>query len=259
MENAFLAEFPPGVPENTAWDVILREEHWRYLLGKWRQNGQPIFNFAPELLAALADTDVDGMPVQNLRVPYDTLYIALPPSQFLPDYHPEWVIDGLYIEAETCLADTLRSAPRPLAEIITESTKLWRDLERLPGAFEQLRKHNPDDFRDLDTYLADQIKENAAAQQLYDRYLADPDAVMDELAAKHDDPKLKEWHPYWMICVDFTFRRRDHAPTPLSLADLLYQPTLRANYDFVSHRNTVADGIERNRPGPRRMALRRRA
>jgi hypothetical protein len=33
----------------------------------------------------------------------------------------------------------------------------------------------------------------------------------------------------------------------LSLADLMGQPTLRAHYDFVSHRETVSESIERNR------------
>jgi hypothetical protein len=157
------------------------------------------------------------------------------------------VIDGLYIEAETCLADTLRAAPRSSTEIIEEATKFWRDFERIPGAIEQLHKNNPDDFRDFDTYLADQLNKNSSEKQLFERYIADPDAVMDELAARHNDPASREWYPYWMFCVDFTFRRRDHAPSPLTLTDLFGQPTLRANYDFDSHRNTVADGIERNR------------
>lgn len=247
LEDAFLAEFPPGVPDNTAWEVILREERWRHLLDKWRRDGQPIFSFAPDLVAALSDTDVDQMPIQNLRVPYDLLFIGLPPGHFLPDYHSDWVIDGLYLEADACLADTLRSAPRPPAEVIAEARELWDDLERRPGALDKLRERNADDFRDYETYVTDRLRENAAAQQLYDRYLADPDAVMDELAARTDDPNLREWHPYWMVTAEFTFRRRDHAPAPLSLAELFSQPTLRANYDFVSHRDTVADGIERNR------------
>lgn len=247
MEDAFLAEFPAGVAENTAWEVILRESNWRYLLDRWRKNGQPIFDFAPDLLAMLADTDVDGMPVQNLRAPYNIFYIALPPGHFLPDYHPEWVIDGLYIEAETCLADTLQQAPRAPHEIIAEANEHRRLLESRPDVLEMMRKHDPDYLKDFATYLADRLRENAAAQQIYERYLADPDTVMDELAVKTDEPNSREWHPYWMVCVDFTFRRRDHAPAPLSLAELFHQPTLRANYDFLSHRDTVADGIERNR------------
>jgi hypothetical protein len=58
-EDAFLAEFPRGVPERTAREVILR---WRSELKNWRHDGQQIFEFAPDLLAMLADTDVNELP-----------------------------------------------------------------------------------------------------------------------------------------------------------------------------------------------------
>ncbi|MBB4015043.1 hypothetical protein GGR16_000049 [Chelatococcus caeni] len=246
-EDAFLADFPQSVPEKTAWEVILREENWRSVLRNWRHDGQQIFEFAPDLLAMLADTDVNELPVQNLRMPYDTFYVALAPGHFLPDYNRDWVVDGFYVTAEMCLVDSLRLRPRPPNELIAEQRKQWSDLERIPGALESLRKGNSGSFTSFDSYIAKLLADNAAAQQLYDRYLLDPDAVMDEIAAKVDIRGSGEWRSYLMFTVDFTFRRRDHAPVSLSLTDLLEQPTLRAHYDFVSHRNTVTDGIERGR------------
>lgn len=59
----------------------------------------------------LADTDVDELPVQNLRMPYNTFYVALTPGHFLPDYNRDWVVDGFYVTAETCLVDSLRLIP----------------------------------------------------------------------------------------------------------------------------------------------------
>ena len=73
-EDAFLADFPQGVSERAAWEVILREENWDTILGSWRRNGQQVFQFSPDLMAMLADTDVNELPVQNLRMPYDTFY-----------------------------------------------------------------------------------------------------------------------------------------------------------------------------------------
>lgn len=247
VEDGFLAEFPQGVPERTAWEVILREENWGSVLQSWRRHGQQIFQFAPDLLAMLADTDVDEMPVQNLRMPYDTFYIALPPGHFLPDYSRDWLVDGFYITAEICLVDSLRLRPRPPHELIAEQRKQWSDLERIPGALERLRKGNSDSFASFDSYITKLLAENAAAQQIYDRYLRDPDAVMDEIASKVDVGGSGEWRSYLMFSVDFTFCRRDHSPVPLAFTDLLEQPTLRASYDFVSHRDKVADGIERGR------------
>ena len=247
LEDRFLSEFPQGVPERTAWEVILREENWGSVLQSWRRHGQQIFEFAPDLLAMLADTDVNEMPVQNLRMPYDTFYIALPPEHFLPDYNRDWVVDGFYITAETCLVDSLRLRPRPPNELIAEQRKQWSDLEQIPGALESLRKGGSDSFASFESYITKLLADNAAAHQLYDRYLRDPDAVMDEIASRVDVRGSGEWRSYLMFSVDFTFRRRDHAPVPLSFVDLLEQPTLRASYDFVSHRNTVADGIERGR------------
>lgn len=127
-EDAFLADFPQGVPERTAWEVILREENWRSVLRSWRHDGQQIFEFAPDLLAMLADTDVNELPVQNLRMPYDTFYVALAPGHFLPDYNRDWVVDGFYITAEMCLVDSLRLRPRPPNELIAEQRKQWRIL-----------------------------------------------------------------------------------------------------------------------------------
>jgi hypothetical protein len=252
MEDAFIADSPDGVPEKTAWEVILREENWRSVLRSWRRSGQQIFDFAPDLLAMLADTDVNEMPVQNLRMPYDTFYIALPSGHFLADYNRDWVVDGLYVTAETCLADSLRLTPRPPSELIAEQRKQWSDLERIPGAVERLREGDSDSFSTFDSYISKLLAQNAAAQDLYDRYIRDPDAVMDEIASKVDVPGSGEWRSYLMFTVDFTFSRRDHAPSPLSFAELLNQPTLRASYDFVSHRNAVADGIEcgRRSAGP---------
>lgn len=217
------------------------------MLRNWRHDGQQIFEFAPDLLAMLADTDVNELPVQNLRMPYDTFYVALAPGHFLPDHNRGWVVDGFYVTAEVCLVDSLRLRPRPPNELIAEQRKQWADLERIPGPLESLRKGGSESFASFDSCMAKLLAENAAAQQLYDRYLLDPDAVMDEIAAKVDIRGSGEWRSYLMFTVDFTFLRRDHAPASLTLTDLLGQPTLRAHYDFVSHRNTVADGIERGR------------
>lgn len=247
MEDAFLAEFPEGTAERTAWEVILREEHWRSCHDSWRGRGKHIFDFAPDLMATLAHTDVDAMPIQNLRMPYDSFYIALPPGQFLPDYNADWVIDGLYVTAEVCLVDSLRLRPRPANELIAEQRAIWSNLERIPGALDTLRSGDPDSFASFNSFIAKLLSENAAAQRFYDRYLLDPDAVMDEIASKVETPGSGEWRSYLMFGVDFTFRRRDHLPVPLSLTELLSLPTLRAYYDFVSHRDRVANAIERGR------------
>ena len=186
-EDAFLADFPQGVPERTAWEAILREEHWRSVLRNWRHDGQQIFEFAPDLLAMLADTDVDELPIQNLRMPYDTFYVALAPEHFLPDYNRDWDIDGFYVTAEICLVDSLRMKPRPPNELIAEQRKQWADLERIPGALESLRKDDSESLASFDSYIAKLLAENTAAQQLYDRYLPDPDAGVDGIAEKVDN------------------------------------------------------------------------
>jgi hypothetical protein len=66
--------------------------------GRYVQAGRQIMDFPPALLEMLAKTDVDDIPLDAIKMPYDAQYLHFGPQ---PDLELEagWQVDGAYVES----------------------------------------------------------------------------------------------------------------------------------------------------------------
>ncbi|MEX0693900.1 MAG: hypothetical protein WD075_05615 [Rhodospirillales bacterium] len=235
LEDEIVSVFPKNMTDREVWEIVLREQYWEAIITGWQQHGAALFSFSQALISKLAKTDVLDTPIQFLRIPYRQLYVSLP-GGFLPDFDPDFEIDGFYLTSEQFLPDTLKNGFKLDATIVAEAESNYRRF----GEEAMSRLYQIYDANSFDQYVGCQLEENAKSRTSYERYLNDPDEWYDIYGKK-------EWSPYWMLFVDFTFRSKSKRVGPWNNEYIASEPILRADYTFPNHRSTVKDAIAETR------------
>ncbi|MDN7534052.1 hypothetical protein [Burkholderia orbicola] len=65
--------------------------------GRFVQAGRQIMDFPVELTEMLARTDIDDIPLTNIKLPYASQYLHFGPQAEL-ELEPGWLVDGAYVE-----------------------------------------------------------------------------------------------------------------------------------------------------------------
>lgn len=65
--------------------------------GRFVQAGRQIMDFPVELTEMLARTDIDDIPLTNIKLPYASQYLHFGPQVEL-ELEPGWLVDGAYVE-----------------------------------------------------------------------------------------------------------------------------------------------------------------
>ncbi len=69
-----------------------------YPYGRFVQAGRQILDFPQAMLDLFANTDVDDVPLDPLKMPYGAQYLHFGPQADL-ELEPGWVVDGAYVES----------------------------------------------------------------------------------------------------------------------------------------------------------------
>lgn len=216
--------------EKTSWDKLRnffgtqnddliferKAQEWEYshTIELFNKNGAAVFSFKNELIEMLCQTDVDGIPIETLRVPFRTQYFYFEDSDFIPDLSEEYKIDGFYLHADS----------------------LEHDLESSLKDDCDLNEPKPYWF-----YGSDQQWE-LSKQKSYD----------ENLTKRHRYKQFKENIDgfdygndlYTMLCIYFTFSPKNELIRPLLGQEILSEPVLKCFFDFRTHKTTVGEAIE---------------
>lgn len=65
--------------------------------GRFVQAGRQIMDFPPALTEMLVKTDVDDIPLNNIKMPYAAQYLYFGPQDGM-EIEDEWLVDGAYVE-----------------------------------------------------------------------------------------------------------------------------------------------------------------
>lgn len=74
------------------------EEALSSAYGRFVQCGRQIMDFPPQLTEMLANTDIDDIPLQSIKIPYNSVYIHFG-EQVALEIEPGWRVDGAYVES----------------------------------------------------------------------------------------------------------------------------------------------------------------
>lgn len=77
--------------------VVEAEETLATAYGRFVQAGRQIMDFPPSLIDMLSKTDVDDVPLNNIKLPYAAQYLHFGPQADL-ELEPGWLVDGAYVE-----------------------------------------------------------------------------------------------------------------------------------------------------------------
>jgi hypothetical protein len=124
--------------------------------GRFAQAGRQIMDFPPGLCEMLAHTDIGGIPVGEIRLPYVCQYLHFGTQKHL-ELEPGWFVDGAYIEG--------RGGPGEFKIVLTakaaseEVSDLWY-LRPEPSYCQSFSKKHIG--VDLQTALEDVLRERLA-------------------------------------------------------------------------------------------------
>lgn len=95
-------------------DVLAAEHNVATAYGRFVQAGRQILDFPPALTAMLAKTDVEGIPLDSIKLPYSCQYMHFGPQVDL-EMEPGWLVDGAYVETRGTAGDirfTVTTVPK---------------------------------------------------------------------------------------------------------------------------------------------------
>lgn len=72
--------------------------------GRFVQAGRQIMDFPPALVDMLANTDIDDIPLNTIKLPYPAQYLHFGPQAGC-ELEPGWVVDGAYVEQRGIAGD----------------------------------------------------------------------------------------------------------------------------------------------------------
>lgn len=211
---AALRSFFDEQPDDVVFERKEQEREYLSTIERFRENGSSIFSFRRNLIEMLCQTDVDGLPIKTLRLPYRCQYVHLEDSDFLPDFSEDYKIDGFYLHEDTLeysLAGSLNHEYDP-----EEPKPLW-----FPGSTDEWL-----------TYRQKWLEENQADRDRYKQFKDNID----------DFDYGKDW--YSLLLIDFTFARKNGDSRALSGQEILAEPVLKCVLCFATHNTTVGEAVE---------------
>lgn len=193
-----------------------KEQEWEYahIINLFNTNGSAVFGFKNKLIEMLSQTDVDGIPIKTLQLPFRTQYFYFEDSEFLPEFSEEYKIDGFYLHADS-LEHTLESSIKH-GQDLCEIKPYWFSGSDEEWVFSRQKAYD----------------ENMASRQRYRQFKENVDCF--DYGSDS----------YTLLCVNFTFSPRGDLIRPLLGQEILSEPILKCYYDFGTHNTTVGEAIE---------------
>lgn len=131
------------------------EEALSSAYGRFVQCGRQIMDFPPQLTEMLANTDIDDIPLQSIKLPYNSVFIHFG-EQVALEIEPGWHVDGAYVESRGNAGDikfTVTAIPTDHA--LSRDWYVVPEPEYTQDFIEEFR--TMDLATAIDTVLADRI------------------------------------------------------------------------------------------------------
>ena len=262
--DRFEAFFPEGTTSLERWEVKSHLGYEREVLNGWQKSGSAIFTFRDDLLEMFRNSDIMSLPIRDLRWPSDSFYLYFGDYDPFPLFDPDYRVDGCLVSCESLFKelnhgrveslDVISSRLRQEYIKIKKHIKFWAENiaswekvrathteaeERIAKGHEAITfwQEREAQERDIPTRAADELARQQKQRDRYQLLQSDPDAfAYDGLDYDGD---------YLWLDVEFTVIRKDGKIAPLTGAELLKKPYLRATFDFKTHRDTVSIVIDR--------------
>lgn len=136
--------------------LVLEAEHiLATAYGRFVQAGRQIMDFPPALTEMLAETDIDDIPLNSIKLPYASQYLYFG-SQAALEIEPGWLVDGAYVEQRGEIGDvrfTVTAVPRE--QILSAQWYLFPEVEYTQDFFGEFR--SMDLATAIDTVLSDRL------------------------------------------------------------------------------------------------------
>lgn len=208
-----------------------REENLQELPDIWTDAGSAIFAFRDDLQRMFIHTDVMDLPINQIHLPYETIYCYLDDTDLIP--LGNYRIDGFYVHTLYSIEYMASNqSEEQIRKIVLSDLGIAEEAVKDPNTPKEIREMWQ---RDLDLgyegLVAQRLKSQERDNKIYQEYLQDPDAFYAD--DNHDD--------HLILSITFTVIQKNQIIRPLTAAELAAEPSLHFSCVFNTHRTPVSE------------------